>query len=391
MIAGDRAPMRSSETMRGPSDNSASAEQLDGFSRTVRGHRRSRQVNRLVRLGLWCIAIASVALLGLVDYVTGPEISLSIFYLIPTGFCAWYVGPAGAAIVAIGSALAWLLADLATNHAYTHPAIAYWNSLVRLGFFSVVVYLLTAFKRLKAGLEATVEERTAALNAEVLERSRIEHAVLEIGRQERQRIAHDLHDDLGQRLTCAALKAKMLEQDLAAAFPPQSAAAAEITRLLNEGTQHVRRLARGLDPVDVEANGLTAALERLTKETEKLCNVRCGFTYNQTKPQLNRSASLNLYRIAQEALNNAVRHGKARSINVELVVDPTDVWLRIADDGIGCDPEEKSAEGMGMRIMRYRAGVLGGVLTVRSGALHGTLVECRVPPSAVVVGPELSL
>ena len=388
MIADERPPMRIMETNRSSAHDARGQRRLAVFFRAVQARLRATHCNGPARLALSFLTIASVVLLGLIDYVTGPQISVSIFYLIPIAFSAWFVGTACAVGTAVASAVVWLLADLATNHSYTNAAFPYWNSLVRLGFFCIVVYLLTALKRLQEGLEATVAERTAAFNVEVLERSRIEQAVLEIGRQEQQRIAHDLHDDLGQRLTCLALKAKMLAQDLASARLPQSAVAEEITRLLNDGTHHVRRLARGLDPVDVEANGLTAALERLTKETENLCHVRCGFTSNLSQSRLNRAASLNLYRITQEALNNAIRHGKARSLNVELVVDKIDVCLRISDDGIGYHPEEKRGEEMGLRIMRYRAGVLGGALTVTSGLQDGTIIECKVPLSPHIVSDE---
>jgi len=103
--------------------------------------------------------------------------------------------------------IAWLLADLATNHTYTYAAIPI-GLIGQTRFFWRGGLFADCFEAAEGGLEATVEQRTAALNAEVLERSRIEQAVLEISRQEHQRIAHDLHDDLGQRLTCVALKAK---------------------------------------------------------------------------------------------------------------------------------------------------------------------------------------
>ncbi|MBI2949074.1 MAG: sensor histidine kinase, partial [Verrucomicrobia bacterium] len=230
------------------------------------------------------------------------------------------------------------------------------------------------------------EQKTAALNEEMQARSRVEQAVLEISGQEQRRIAHELHDGLGQHLTYAAFKAKMLAEDLNSSGLPQARPAEEIVQLLNQGTQQVRTFARGLDPIDVEASGLTAALERLVKETEALGHIRCGFTFSRVDLPLEPFAGLQIYRIAQEALNNTVKHGKSRCVEVELNVRPGELSLKITDDGIGFDVMSRGNQGMGIEIMRYRARRLGGVLEITSAPNQGTTVHCLVP-GAILESP----
>jgi signal transduction histidine kinase len=335
-----------------------------------------RKVSRRV---ITAAALAFVGVLGTVDSATGTQFSLAIFYLLPIAFATWYGGKTNGLFTASASAITWLVADFAASGGFSHPTIPFWESLVRLSLFLIVVYLLTAVKRLNENLEAAVEQKTAALHAEMKERSRVERAVLEISGQEQRRIAHELHDGLGQVLTYSALKTKMLADDLTAESLPQALHAEEIVGLLNQGTQQIRHLARGLDPIDVEASGLSAALDRLIKDTESLGHIRCSFTFSQVEVPLGTSASLQLYRIAQESINNAVKNGKATSLEIELNISATRVSLKVTDDGVGFCLDEAKDSGMGIRIMRYRAGSLGGVLTISSAPEEGTTVHCVVP------------
>src|SRR5262249_36546202 len=151
-------------------------------------------------------------------------------------------------------------------------------------------------RRLNQNLETAVEQKTAALHEEMRERSRVEQAVLEISSQEQRHIAHELHDGLGQVLTYSALKTKMLAEDLLKKAPGLVPQAEEIVSLLNQGTQQIRQVARGLDPIDIEASGLTAALNRLIKDTENLGHIRCSLTFSQSEMPFGASSSLQLYR-----------------------------------------------------------------------------------------------
>jgi two-component system sensor kinase FixL len=216
-----------------------------------------------------------------------------------------------------------------------------------------------------------------AIVRDVTERKRLEEEVLEISARERRRIGDDLHDGLGQYLAGIAVKAKILAEDLAASSPHKSKAE-KLVRLIDNAIQQARTVARGLDPIEVEANGLVPALERLAHETEELFRVVCTLRCDLPVLPVSKSMALHLYRIAQEAINNAIRHGKAGRLEIALATVPTHLRFRIKDDGSGFRIGAARREGIGLRIMQYRANVIGGVLTIQSRPDRGTEVQCLV-------------
>jgi signal transduction histidine kinase len=218
-----------------------------------------------------------------------------------------------------------------------------------------------------------------AIVRDVTERKRLEAEVLEISARERRRVGADLHDGLGQYLAGIALKAKLLEDDLAAASSAHKPKAEKLVRLINSAVQQTRTLARGLDPIELEANGLVPALQGLASETKELFHVACTLRCDGLVSPLSKPISLQLYRIVQEGISNAVKHGKPRRIEIGLATGPTHVRLRVRDDGCGFRIEAARREGMGLRIMQYRAHVIGGVLTIQSRPHRGTEVQCLVP------------
>jgi two-component system sensor kinase FixL len=221
-------------------------------------------------------------------------------------------------------------------------------------------------------------------------RRRLEEKLLEIGTDERRRLGHDLHDGLGQFLLGIALKTKMLEQALNRGRSAEAWRAREIVNLVNTAIAQTRNLAHGLDPIHVEANGLVAALRKLASQTRELLQVECSFDCQQELLDVNTQTGIALYRIAQEAINNAVRHGKARQICVELAMDDESLRLRIIDDGKGFSPDAKSGSGMGLHIMKFRANSIGGRLVVGShpGRSRGAQIECSVPARLCLVNYE---
>jgi len=218
-----------------------------------------------------------------------------------------------------------------------------------------------------------------AIVRDVTERKRLEEEVLEISARERRRIGDDLHDGLGQYLAGIAVKAKILEEDLAAASSTHRPKAEKLVRLINNAIQQARTLARGLDPIEMQANGLVPALQKLACETGDFFHVACILRCDQPVLPVSKSISLQLYRIVQEGINNAVKHGKPDRIEIGLATQPTHLRLRIKDDGRGFRIDSARREGMGLRIMQYRAHVIGGVLTIQSRPNRGTEVQCLVP------------
>jgi len=230
-------------------------------------------------------------------------------------------------------------------------------------------------RELNAELEQRVQERTAALTEQIAARLRLEDELLNISEREQRRIGQDLHDDLGQQLAGAWMMADVLQRTLAAEKSPRHAEAKKIGGLLQKALAHTRGLARGLHPVAPEQGGFAKALETLAAQSCELFGVKCLFVCEEAPAIDNEAVSTHLYRIAQEAVSNAVKHGQAKRVRIQLTRD----GLTITDDGSGLR-EPFQSDGMGMRIMRYRAEMAGGTLTVRNGRRKGVIVTCTFQP-----------
>ena len=229
-------------------------------------------------------------------------------------------------------------------------------------------------------LEQLRQQRTALLEKEVAERARLEREVIESCGREQRRIAYDLHDGVGQQLVGIALSAKLLEQELRAECPAQAKKASRIVRLANKTARHARLTARSLEGAD-GVGDLKVALEALAANAQRNCHVAANVKADASSFPVSAPAAAQLYRIVQEALHNAVEHGRARKIQIDLAVDRDNMVLTVRDDGKGFDGATTS-NGMGLRIMRYRAQCIGGSCEVRSNRAKGTIVTCRVPLQA---------
>lgn len=233
-----------------------------------------------------------------------------------------------------------------------------------------------------AAIRDITEQKAAR---ELAERRRLEEAILDATEEEKSRIGRDLHDDLGQSLLGLALMTKLLEERLEKKGLSESNAAAEIVRRTNEAIQKTRDLSRGLFPVTVLTGGLHGALQQLTENVESHSGIRC--VVEAAEESLGRDLfkddqiPLQLYRIAQEALNNAVRHGKPRYVVLKVRVDADAVELAIEDDGVGIAAASEMRMGMGLKVMRYRAERIGARLDVRRRPEGGTSVVCRIARS----------
>jgi PAS domain S-box-containing protein len=218
-----------------------------------------------------------------------------------------------------------------------------------------------------------------ATGTDITERKRLEQAILEVSGSEQRRIGQDLHDGLGQHLTGIAFMSKALEQKMADRSLAEVADAAKIVRLVNEAIHKTRELARGLLPVRSDSLGLMSALQHWAGEVEGLFQVSCRFEYDEPVLVHNDATTNHLYRIAQEAVHNAIKHGGAKNVTIGLTEVTGRGILTIRDDGSGIGAAELNHQGIGLNIMRYRAGMIGGTLEILRSGERGTLVTCIFP------------
>jgi two-component system, LuxR family, sensor kinase FixL len=216
---------------------------------------------------------------------------------------------------------------------------------------------------------------------DITERKRLEKEILEITDRERRRFGYDLHDGLCQHLAGIELKTQVLEQNLSHTSKDGASRVAEIGRNVREAISHTRLLARGLSPVSLESDGLMTALHELAAGTAKIFSVGCRFDCPRRVLVADQSAATNIYRIVQEAVSNAIKHGRATRIIVALEKSKDFLQLRVRDNGSGFASKSPRGKGMGLRIMQSRAGMIGGTIAIERNAAGGVTVICNVPVS----------
>ena len=211
----------------------------------------------------------------------------------------------------------------------------------------------------------------------------VEREILEISDREQARIGQDLHDGLCQQLVSLGFDTNSLEKQLSVRAVPEVAAVQKMGQLLDDAIAEARALSRGLFPVQLEADGLSLALRQLAAGVSARARVQCRVDCPQPVLVGDNTVATHLYRIAQEAVNNAVKHSRAGSIQIELKTHHNRIELKISDNGVGIPVSRNPAGGMGLHIMNYRAQAIGGTLNIERATGHGTIVSCSAPqPSA---------
>ncbi len=212
--------------------------------------------------------------------------------------------------------------------------------------------------------------------AAAIERRELEEELLNISSNEQRRIGQDLHDGLCQHLAGVEFKTAALAKQLAH-DPVKGGHAASIVELIRNGARQAWMLARGLSPVTLESHGLMSALRELTANSSKLFHISCRFECPRPVLVPSNAVATHLYRIAQEAITNAVKHGRARSVVVSLSRSRNSATLAVADNGPGFPRDVRTVQGMGLRIMQYRADTIGATLTIEGANREGTKVLCQ--------------
>jgi signal transduction histidine kinase len=235
-------------------------------------------------------------------------------------------------------------------------------------------------------LEMRVEKRTADLKAANLklqsaleERRRLENELLEIAENERRRIGFDLHDDLGQKLTGVSMMIKGLEQRLCRDQHAGAEEARKSAELIEQMIHHTHQLARQFSSLDVAGDDLVDALKQLAANVEKMFDISCTLAIKGEIPGLPANSTMQLYKIAQEAVSNAIKHGQATRVAISVSTNSDKLILTIRSDGVPFSLPEGKKNRMGLRIMNYRAGTVGAKFDIQPSPKNGTLVTCMLP------------
>jgi PAS domain S-box-containing protein len=255
-----------------------------------------------------------------------------------------------------------------------------WFGEMRLATRSSEPVIVESRWALKAG-DKGLPARVVAVNTDITERKRLEEAILSISEREQRRIGQDLHDGLCQRLFSVALTCDTLRQKLEDQALPEAVDAAKILTQISTSLMEARGLALGLSLSNLAKDGLTAALRDLADATRKESDVVCAAECADSVSMSSAVVATYLYRIAREAVCNAIKHARPSRITIRLTTEADTVCLSIADDGVGIANLDGPKRGMGLEIMRFRANMIGGELKIRQAASGGTVVSCSISRS----------
>lgn len=327
--------------------------------------------------------MASLLVIAAIDSITNYRIRLLPFYALPVFVLAWFCGKTWGIAAGFFAASLWWFVNRFTGDPDLQGWIGVWE-VTRHGGFILIVAIVGSALRAKSDIAA---ERIALLEHS----QRLEREIVNISEVEQRRIGQDLHDGLCQYLAGLTCSASSLRDDLQKLNLQSDANAAdELVTLLQDAVVQTRDLARKLVPAHVSRLGLVLALESLARSVTRLHGVNCRFRSNVSSANCDEHTAMHLYRIAQEAINNATRHGKAGNIFLFLNGGDFSLRLRVVDDGAGIS--ESDSEGMGLDIMRYRARLMSGQLTIRQRKGRGTIVSCtaRTDSQGITRGSEIA-
>lgn len=318
----------------------------------------------------WIVAemVAALLLIGALEFATGYEIRLFPFYAVPIFVVAWFCDRKSAVLVGLFAGIISLTADWLTGDPDLLGWAKGWEVARHLGSCLAVAFVGCA-------LRAKSDVVTARIA--LLEHSQqLEREIVDISDAEQRRIGQDLHDGLCQYLAALACSATSLRDDLEKLnLKDEAGAASKLAGLLQNAVVQARDLAHELVPAHVAQVGLVLALESLAESINQLPGIHCRFEFRGMARKHEDREAGHLYRIAQEAINNATKHGSARNILVSFHVEDALTTLQILDDGTGFEETSLNGFGAGLNIMRYRAREAGGELTITHPKSGGTLVR----------------
>lgn len=245
--------------------------------------------------------------------------------------------------------------------------------LTRGGERPLIAWSSTAMRNPDGSLHYVI-----ASGIDITEHRRLENEVLRISEMEQRRIGQDLHDGICQNLAGIELMTQALEQHLEKTSKANAARAGQIAAQVRESIRQTKQLAHGLSPIALDENGLMSALHELAANVSSMFRVNCTFRCDEPVLVRDTAAATHLFRIAQEAVSNAIRHGHARHVEVVLQQRPQRIVLLVNDDGAGFVKPPEDHRGMGLRIMEHRAGIIHASLAIQPRPEGGTTVVCSL-------------
>lgn len=338
------------------------------------------------------LCLAGLLFIGMVDYAIGYRVSLLFFYAIPVGVAALYVGPVTAAVLALVAVVLSKAGDWLSGMPYPGHSILFWNCTIPFTFFLIVIAALGLLNKIRKKLEITVRQRNTDLRAEVLRRGRLENDVIELSDREHRRFGLELHNLVSHELAGIAINIHLLAQNLG--NPAEAERARAVADEVDRALTRARNIARSYFALGFDVSGMAQALREIASRTEKLhcvtCSVRCPDDLVIDREDV----ATHLYRIAQEALQNAVQHAAASRIDISLERVGDHFRLVVEDNGKGLSPALGKKNKPGLSVMAYRAETIGGELRMERPADGGTRVLCIVPavrPAPAASSPRAAL
>ncbi len=307
-----------------------------------------------------------------------------ILALVLWGSSAGWIVILASAVVFVGAPFFRVMPGVARALALDPAQVAaasrvlFYQGAALAAFLAALMIVLNRFHRFLLDALAAQFRATSEVKLEMRERQRLEREIAAVADGERRRLGHELHDGVCQQVTAALLHCQVLGRRVKGGEALADSDLQAISSMLSETIADARNIARGLCPFDNDPAALASALRALARRTNDTAVVRCEFTASGDVRAPDPVMAQHLYRIAQEALNNAVRHAHAGRISIELHGSAEELALRVEDDGAGLPPKLPPV-GMGLRTMAFRAQVVGGELKVAPAPGGGTCVTCRVP------------
>jgi signal transduction histidine kinase len=342
------------------------------FERVIAKLRNFRHLT-VGRTSLVIACAILVCVVGFADYLTAYDQPVLLFYLLPISVAAWFGGFGFGLATSLACVAVWTISDVAGGT----PFEGWWDVGMAFAAFVMFAVVLSKLATLVRELDRRVGERTAELKREMAERQRLDREIVRVADRERRRLGHDLHDKLGQHLIGTALAAEAIREKLEEKCAPEAAEVADLARHLDEGIDLTRKLARGFYSPELDAEGLPNALRHLADMITERSQVQCRFHGEHSIRIEDSNVANQLYRIAQEAVTNSVKHAAAQHIDIRLVANGRDIYLAIIDDGVGF-PDKLESSGVGLRLMRHGAELIGAEFDVRRNGNRGTIATCRV-------------